>query len=301
MKRKVGLSLFYLQKLYGDRRALEIASEVGADTVDFSLIRHTVEEKDDLYSREDAEIEAYFKELGVYATALGLEFSQTHGRLCGYRRDPEENARILENARLDCLATRALGAPVSVFHAVATGLMGVDTPPEEMREVNFKWFTDVLPYAKQYGIRIATETFGDSPKDGVCDFFGIADEFDASFERIASIDDNRDYFCTCADTGHSNKATRFGNPTPADVIRRLGKSLAVLHLNDNDTLTDQHKIPMTGCIDWKSVFDALDEVGYCGSYNMEVRLNHFGDDFAIEEARFAVKVMRQMLKDRYGA
>ena len=37
MKRLVGISVCSLQEKYGDRRALEIASEIGADSVDFSL------------------------------------------------------------------------------------------------------------------------------------------------------------------------------------------------------------------------------------------------------------------------
>ena len=92
----------------------------------------------------------------------------------------------------------------------------------------------------------------------------------------------------------------YSNPTPADVIRMLGGNISVLHLNDNDTFTDQHKIPMSGTIDWNDVFDALDEVGYNGIYNMEISLNHFGKDFQIEEAAFAIKVMKNILKDRYG-
>jgi hypothetical protein len=33
----IGISIFDLQKEYGDRRALEIARECGADAIDFSL------------------------------------------------------------------------------------------------------------------------------------------------------------------------------------------------------------------------------------------------------------------------
>ena len=93
---------------------------------------------------------------------------------------------------------------------------------------------------------------------------------------------------------------RFGNPKPGDVIRLAGRNLVVLHLSDNDTLTDQHKIPMTGTINWRDVFDALDEVNYQGNYNMELNLIHFGKKFAVETAAFAVKVMRFMLDERYG-
>ena len=93
---------------------------------------------------------------------------------------------------------------------------------------------------------------------------------------------------------------RFSNPTTGDVIRRLGKTVEVLHLNDNDTLTDQHKIPMTGCIDWEDVFNALDEIGYSGVYNMELVLSRFGEGIEKETASYAVTVMRNLLERRYG-
>ena len=34
---------------------------------------------------------------------------------------------------------------------------------------------------------------------------------------------------------------------------------------------------------------------------MELHLPHFGEDFAIETAEFAIKLMRHILKTRYGA
>ncbi len=303
MKRLVGISLGQLQKKYGDIRALEIAKEIGADAVDFNVANAPhwdYRESTSVYSLPEEQIVAYFQKIRQKADELGLIISQTHGRLRGYRLDEEENRAVLKNARLDCLATQILGAPVCVVHSVATGLVGPDTPAEVMRDLNFRWFCDLLKYAKEYGIGIATETFGDSPKYKICDFFGNADEFFNSYERIAAHGDNAARLSVCIDTGHSNKAMRFGNPTPAEVIRMLGSRISVLHLNDNDTLTDQHKIPMTGCIDWNDVFDALDEVGYRGIYNMELNLTHFGEDFEIEEAAFAVQVLKHFLKTRYS-
>ena len=70
-------------------------------------------------------------------------------------------------------------------------------------------------------------------------------------------------------------------------------------MNDNDMITDQHKIPMTGTINWNDVFNALDEVGYNGYYNMELSLDWFGEDLMKDSAEFAVKVMRHFLKRRY--
>ena len=297
----IGISLHDLQERYGDRRALEIAKEIGADAVDFSTSGapyHDYRETGSIYSKSEDEFVSYYADLKKYADSLGLTVSQTHGRLRGFRKDEEENAAVAENARLDCLAARTLGAPICVMHSVATGLVGPDTPPEEMRKLNFFWFNKALEYAKQYNVKIASETFGDSPKYQICDFFGQIDEFLNSFDSVAAQGDNAAHFAVCVDTGHSNKAMRFGNPKPGDVIRRLGKRVEALHLNDNDTLTDQHKIPMTGCIDWNDVLDALDEIGYTGVYNMEINLTHFGEDFMIEEAAFAIKVMRQILAMR---
>ena len=57
---------------------------------------------------------------------------------------------------------------------------------------------------------------------------------------------------------------------------------------------------MTGTIDWNDVFDALDEVGYHGTYNMELNLGHFGAGFELETAAFSVKLLRHMLNTRYG-
>ena len=187
------------------------------------------------------------------------------------------------------------------MHGVATRDFAPDTDPELMHRLNFEFFTGALRYAREYGIKIATETFGNSPKFDCCDFFGNIDEFMMAYNRICSVDDNAKYMSTCVDTGHSNKAMRFNNPTPGDVIRMLGSSISTLHLHDNDTFKDQHKMPLTGTIDWKDVLNALDEVNYAGTYNLELALRDFGDRLIVDEAEFAVKVMREMLRSHYGA
>lgn len=298
MKRLVGISIGGLQIKYGDRRALQIAREIGADAVDFNLKPEPYAEGS-VYNQADEAIAAYYRELGEYAASLGLIISQTHGRCRSFCGDTEKDTVTTEKCRLDCLATAALGAPVCVIHSVTTGAVGPDATPQYMRALNHSLFMTILPFAKRYGVKISAETFGDSAKYGCVDFFGDIEEFMMACERIEATE-YKDQFTVCVDTGHSNKAMRFGNPTPADVIRRIGNRTTILHLNDNDTLTDQHKIPMTGCIDWEDVFNALDEVGYCGVYNMELNLKHFGEEFMVEHAAFAVQVLRHLLNRRYG-
>ena len=302
MKRKISIAIDGLQADYGDKEAIRIAKEAGADAIDFDLCgaQWDYRKPDSIYSRTDEEITAYFTELKEYANSLGLIVGQTHGRITGTKADPEFNEAYFENARRDCLATAALGAPVCIIHSVTTVYMGPDADPQLMRDMNFELFTRIIPYAKQYGVKIATETFGDASNFGVVDFFGQYDEFAKSYQRIRAVEDFRDHFTVCMDTGHCNKATRFGQPTAAEFIRRIGTEITALHLNDNDTFTDQHKMPLSGSMDWNDIFDALDEVGYNGIYNMELNLDFYGKELAPTYAAFAVKVLRQFLNNRYG-
>ena len=300
--KKVGLSLMSLQSFLGIEEAIKFAGKIGADAVALDLCTNewNCKNPDSIYSKREDEIVDYFSKIRKVADDAGVEFSYIHGRLSGFKNIPEEDELLLKNTKLDCLATKILGAPHCVVHAVTTLYMGPDCDPQIMRDLNFDMFCKILDIAKEYDVKIATETFGDASNYGVCDFFGNIEEFIKSFNRVRAVGNNKDYFDTCVDTGHSNKAMRFGNPTPGDVIRMLGDSVKQLHLNDNDTFTDQHKIPMTGTIDWNDVFDALDEINYNGIYNMEVVHTRFGENFQLEAAEFAVKVMRNMLKSRYG-
>lgn len=304
MKRLVGFSLGGLQHKYGDKEALTIAKRIGADAVDFAteFSYNDYKKPDSLYSKSDEEIIAYYKDIKAHADSLGLVISQTHGRMEGFRNNKELDHDLIENARRDLLACSVLGAKYCVIHAVTSIFMGPDADPDLMHDLNFEMFNTLIPYAKEYGVIIATETFGDAVRFNACDFFGNIDEFIKSYKRISEYGDNKDYFTICVDTGHSNKASRYNNnPSPADVIRMLGSDISVLHLNDNDKMTDQHKIPLTGNIDWNDVLKALDEVGYNGVYNMELALGSIGGKgLEIESAEYGIKVMRNLLKLHYG-
>ena len=297
--KKIGISTFQMQQKYGDKRALEMAKATGVDAVDFNLLtgRYNCRDKSSLYGKGDEAVVEYFTEIKRYADELGLEICQTHGQIVGFKNIKDEDDALVENARLDLLATKTLGCDICVMHTTTTLYMGPDAPRELMHHLNFDMFTRILPYAKQYGVRVATETFGDAANFKCVDFFGDINEFLIGYNKVKCVNDNADWFGICVDTGHSNKAARFGNPSAADVIRMCGKDIIALHLNDNDGLTDQHKTPATGNIDWTDVFSALEEVGFNGVYNLELNLTHFGKNFEQEEAEFAVKATRKLLAD----
>jgi sugar phosphate isomerase/epimerase len=227
-----------------------------------------------------------------------LTIAQTHGRITGYRSEPVEDAALIRNARLDCLATRALGAPVCVMHTVSNYVYGADATAALMHEKNDEFFLAVLPFAKEYGIRIATETYGICGYTKTCEFFGIIPEFIASYDRLAAHPTLGQYLTICMDTGHTHNATQFpGALSVGEAIRRMGKRISILHLHDNNGKADQHTIPLSGTADWKDILQALDEIGFDGYYNLEVSPTHFGPALAKDEEAFAIKILRNLLKN----
>ena len=295
-ERKISLAIGRLQEVFGDEAALKLARSLGLDAVDFDLLRYD----ETLYRKSEDEVLSYFERLAKTAESVGIEIGQTHGRITGYHDDPEYDAEQKRMARLDLMATRILHCRHCVMHGPSSIFFGANADPQKMRDLAFRNFCDFLPFARENGVKIATETFGDATGLGCIDFFGDADEFANIFDRIAAVPENRDWFCCCMDTGHTNKAYRFpGEPTPGELIRRLGKKIEVLHLNDNNKLTDQHKVPRSGDIDWDDVMRALAEIGYDGVYNMELVLGYYGKspEMMLAYAEFSVKVMRQLLNE----
>jgi sugar phosphate isomerase/epimerase len=149
--------------------------------------------------------------------------------------------------------------------------VGKDADPRWIHDLNFKMFNSILPHARRYGIKVATETFGDALGGEVCDFFGSCREFIPSFDRIAAAE-NGEFLTACMDTGHTNKAMRFyNNPSPGDFIRSLGPRLGILHLHDNNGVDDLH-MPPYSCLangrhhvcNWDSLVEGLKEIGYRG-------------------------------------
>lgn len=302
---KISISILELQKRYGNKEALKIAKDAGADAVDFGLEdfngRCDFRNENSIYSKSKDEIRKYYKDIKAYADEIGIEICQTHGRGKGFINNPEEDAALIKNAELDCLATAALGAPICVMHGVTT-MFHMNASPEFMRELNFSMFTQIVPFAKKYGIKVATETFGDVHGGACCDFFGNINEFIETYERVCAIDDNREYFTICVDTGHSNKATKFNNnPQVPEIIRRLGENISCLHLNDNNTVFDQHLLPfgnregLNKTINWEETFKAIKDIGYTGVYNMEIFLPRYGLEVMPEFCKFAVVVLRNLL------
>ena len=167
-------------------------------------------------------------------------------------------------------AAALLGCRHLIFHPIQRWFR---MPEESMRqrviEINAAWFRFLLPTAEQYGVELHIENLFDHkhvqqagdplfPFGTAADILALVGAIDHPLIKI------------CLDTGHANINAQ---DVPA-TIRAYGKRLGSLHLNDNygkigPIYEDLHLFPSYGRLPWKAIFEALAEIGYDGTLNME--------------------------------
>lgn len=294
---KLSISCFDIVQKYGIKRGLQICKESGFDAVDYNLdcYRRPERPENSIYNGTDDAFESHFSEIRKIADNLELEIGQTHGATKNYDPIKEEQKEWFHTiAELDLKASSILGSPACVIHFIDSTRWGKQ-PPERMRSASNEMYTAIIPYAEKYKVKIALETFGAARVNGdrIRDFFADPTEFLWQYNNMDTT-----YKTMCVDTGHTHEAGSFWVPPAEDMIRILGKDISLLHLHDNSGHWDDHMLPGMGTIDWPAVFDALDDIGYNGNYNFEIRTNCYGD-YLEEYIRFVGKYVRNFV-DKKG-
>ncbi len=193
--------------------------------------------------------------------AHSLPFLQAHAPFPTYyigRDEWNAERRKLIHRSFDICAR--LSIPLMVIHPINM----VFASSEEAIAENVKFYRTLLPWAKEYGVKIATENMWrrnpDTGKIGpsVC---SLGDEFAALIDAVNDPD-----FVACLDLGH---APIVGEDV-CSMIRTLGHDrLQALHVHDNDGENDSHTLPFLGKTDWDAVTDALADIDYCGNMTLE--------------------------------
>ncbi len=289
--KKIGISCRRILSCYGIDRGLEICKRSGFDAVDFGLEAYNI--NDAVYGGSDDAFESHFDAIRKKAESLELEISQTHGRCKTYMPNDDESREWLHAVtEKDLKASSVLGSPACVIHFINSTRWGKQ-PAELMHSVSGEMFDNLIPFAEKYKVKIALETFGAARIAGarVRDFFASPDEFLRQYNRL-----NTEYKTICVDTGHTHEAESFWVPPPEEMIRILGKDISILHLHDNTGHWDDHLLPGMGNINWSTVFDALDDVGYQGVYNFELRMDF--EKMLEEFVNFAGRYLRFFVDNR---
>ena len=115
---------------------------------------------------------------------------------------------------------------------------------------------ELLPFAKDHGVKIATENMWNWNKETDEAAPAACSHHDNFLAHIKAVNDP--YLVACLDIGHAEMR---GLDTSAEkMIRTLGDSLQALHLHDNDRWHDSHQIPFSMEIDFEKVVKALKDI-----------------------------------------
>lgn len=259
---KTSTEIESVAKLIGEERAVEYIAKAGFDAWDFTMRAMCPY---DLRTRSAAPSDhplascdylKYARKLRQIGLDNGIVCNQSHAPYPV--RVPEIRA-MLKRA-IEC--TAEAGGNICIIHP------DNNKSPEE----NAEMFFELLPFAKDCGVKIATENMWnwDSEKD--CSSFAAcatSESFNAHLDAVGD-----DYLVACLDIGHAEM--RGSGDGAANMIRALGPRLAALHIHDNDRWHDSHRMPFTMDIDFDEVVAALRDIGYSGYFTLEADQHYVG-------------------------
>lgn len=250
----------------GEEKAIELIAKAGFDAWDFSMFE---------MGKYDWENECLFKndhpltggdylkfarKLRKIGEDNGIHCNQSHAPFPVYVKEIYD----MQKRAIEC--TAEAGGKICVIH------------PDNFKtaEENAIMYNELLPFAKDCGVKIATENMWKwNHETDRADFSACAtaEDFNKHLDAV-----NDDFFVACLDLGH---AEMMGESASAPgMIHALGSRLKALHVHDNDRHRDKHQIPFSMAMDFDAIAKALSDIGYDGYITLEADtyLNAYNKD-----------------------
>jgi sugar phosphate isomerase/epimerase len=252
---KISTEIASCAKHVGEQKAIELFAKAGFDAWDFSMFamasyewstRKTIVGDHPLNGPGYL---AFARELKRIGLDNGIHCNQSHAPfpLCS------PQIRSMMKRAIEC--TAEAGGKICIIH-----------PDSELSvQENADMYWELLPFAKDHGVKIATEnmwgwdTVLHQAKPVAC---SNVPAFQAQLELVEDDD-----FVVCLDIGHGEMKGL--NTSAVELIHALGSKIQALHIHDNDRWHDSHQIPFSMDIDWEAVTKALADTGYSGYFTLE--------------------------------
>lgn len=252
---KISTEIDSAAKIIGEEKSIEYYAKAGFDAWDFSLfsmceydwLKHCI--KDNSHPLGGNDYLKFARRLKQIGLDNGIVCNQSHAPM------PTQSEQVCSYFKRAIECTAEAGGDICVIHP----------HPFKTAEENAEIYFELLPFAKEHNVKIATENMydWDSAKNqstyAAC---STPDDFNA---HLDAVDD--EYFTACLDIGHAEM--RGSETSAAEMIVMLGNRLTALHIHDNDKWHDLHQIPFSGCIDFEKVIDALKKIDYKGYFTLE--------------------------------
>ena len=236
----------------------------GFDTMDLST---TKLEDPNSYLRAD-DWERRVDMIGETAAKCGITFSQLHlpyhkgGEAA---KDPRFKLPGFDRAFELCMeraymAGGRLGIPWAAAHCIGPWENGFDR--EDTIRLNREFYDKYVELGIKHGVGTTFENMVQgAPGRAKIRYTAHQDEL------IEYVDGYRDPMVgICWDFGHAN----ITGLDQRYAVRKVGKRLKIVHIQDNHGDADEHLIPFMGTVDWYMVSDVLAEVGFDGSLSLEI-------------------------------
>lgn len=238
----------------GYEKAIEYIAKAGFDGWDFSMlsmVKYDWQNKvalptdDPLAGSDYLKLARRMKQIGL---DNGIVCNQSHAPYPTYCKE----VRDCFYRAIEC--TAEAGGEICVIH------------PDNFKsaEENSELFFELLPFAKQHNVKIASENMWSWKRDVGTVPAACSDgkDFLAHMEAVKD-----DYFVACLDLGHAEM--RGLNTSAVEIIDTLGSYLQALHVHDNDFEHDSHQIPFSMKIDFLPIAKALKRNNYSGYITLE--------------------------------
>ena len=239
----------------------------------------------------------YVRGIGAFAAERGIRFNQSH--LPYYDPGQETDAdriRVMEELiRRSIIGTAVLGARWAVTHPFTVFAAAGDT--EVSRSRNLSYFAPHVAAARECGIGLALENDFEyqpgQPRQRV--YCADTDELCELCDAFA----DPEHVGICYDFGHANLTGGYHRRN----LRRIGKRLKAVHVQDNHGEKDEHLLPFFGSIDWAEAMAGLAEIGFQGDLTFEIQeygrylpadLKHL----AVEQSLVIGKRLLEMIQKR---
>lgn len=252
---KVSTEIASAAKIIGEEKAIEYYAKAGFDAWDFSMFamcRYDWKNNALLENDHPLAGENYLKfarKLKQVGLDNGIVCNQSHAPF------PTRCAQIRSYYKRAIECTAEAGGKICIIHP----------DNDKSAEENGEMYMELLPFAKECGVRIATENMWNWDAEKEHSSFAACatpESFNAHLDAV-----NDEYLTACLDIGHAEM--KGSNTSAVEMIKALGSRLSALHIHDNDKWHDSHQIPFSMDIDFNEIVAALKQIDYKGYFTLE--------------------------------
>ena len=267
-------------KIIGEEKAIEYVAKSGFDAWDFSMFamckydwgtNSVLATDHPLSSNNYLSFARKLKQIGL---DNGIHCNQSHAPFPVYCKE----IRSYLKRAIEC--TAEAGGKICVIH------------PDNYKSAqeNAEMYSELLPFAKECGVKIATENMWCWDKTLDQSSFAACATPKSLCEHIDVLNDN--FMVACLDIGHAEM--RGSDTTATEMIKALDYRLQALHIHDNDKWHDSHQIPFSMDIDFVPIIKALKEINYNGYFTLEA--DKYLSDFSADNVFDGIKNMADSAK-----